>query len=442
MMKPMMRLFLALQLAGIFGATNGKEPYVALRGSDETSVTNHERASAYSNKNEFVRYLQLDNLREISLWEYMDQIDSKYSDAAHYSRFRSLVVAADRKDHLNVLTGITLLAPTDEGISREIQEFLLLPENNDILKEFIEYHMIPRVLSFLSPAFSRGSKVTTITKAGEYIDIKVNRQGVHFNMWANAISYVLTHESILYRIDRLLIPPSMNSRVPEKVLMTNVPNTTDVAVTNINYEFPIVIPDDFWGEGNDGTNDAVETSSDIPETTVSNPQLTDSSESPSLLPSDTPSLSLSDAPSMYPSDAPSTRPSDAPSTRPSDAPSSVPSDVPSIFPFEPPKLIVPFIVSDDSFGSQHTGTSFSSTMSPSSVPSNAPSSVPSAIPSSVPSVIPSSIPSNVPSITPSDVPSTIPSKVPMSEVRAATADLFWDLFSPGGIKRKVLPPKD
>ena len=437
----MNKILLTLVFQYIFVEAYGKD---SLRGSNEASVTYTKRfvqPSIDADQTKIRRDLELEDLLELSLWDYMDQVDKKYSETSQYSRFRSLVTAADRKDDLSELTGITLLAPIDDGISREIKDFLLEPQNKEILNEFVEYHIIPRVISFLSPEFEQTSTVTTFTLAGENMDISVNVKGVHFNQRSNAVAYALTNESILYKIDRLLIPPSMNSKIPEEVLMTNMKNTDNVFVADVNYEFPIAIPDDFWGEGNDGTDDAAEILSDIPSTVPS--------DSPSFIPSDTPSSS--------PSDFPSTSPSHVPSIYPSTAPSTIPSDIPSIFPVKAPAVIVPFVISEDSVVTAVTPSSSPSLMPsivssdipssfpitiPSSLPSNIPSSLPSNAPSSLPSNVPSSLPSYVPSSVPSDVPSTIPSVGPSTAVRDETTDLpgvFWDWFSPGGVKRNVSP---
>ena len=300
----------------------------------------------------------------------MEKVDKTFSEKGQYARFRSLVAGADLKDDLMELTGITLLAPTDSGISREIKDFLLQSENKAILREVVEYHMIPRVISFLSPELKQASKVTTFTVAGVDIDISINGKELSFNKMANAVAYALINESILYKIDRLLIPPSMNSRIPEEVLATNMKKTDKIVGPDLSYEFPITLPDTLLV---DSDVDPDDTTTEIPD-----------NQSP--VPSDSPSMAPSDSPSMAPSVAPSMSPSIGFST--------APSDVPSMFPVEPPVVKRPLIVFDDVSDI------------PSSQPSQYPSSSPSDVPSSIPSDLPSSIQSNVPSSIPSAIPST------------------------------------
>ena len=358
-MKNMIIISLLLQL--LLVVVHGKDSSIALRGSV---------VQLDDDKNEIRRHLLPEDLMTLSLWDYMEKVDKTFSEKGQYARFRSLVAGADLKDDLMELTGITLLAPTDSGISREIKDFLLQSENKAILREVVEYHMIPRVISFLSPELKQASKVTTFTVAGVDIDISVNGKELSFNKMANAVAYALINESILYKIDRLLIPPSMNSRIPEEVLATNMKKTDKIVGPDLSYEFPITLPDTLLV---DSDVDPDDTTTEIPD-----------NQSP--VPSDSPSMAPSDSPSLVPSVAPSMSPSIGFST--------APSDVPSMFPVEPPVVKRPLIVFDDVSDI------------PSSQPSQYPSSSPSDVPSSIPSDLPSSIQSNVPSSIPSTVPST------------------------------------
>ena len=358
-MKNMIIISLLLQL--LLVVVHGKDSSIALRGSV---------VQLDDDKNEIRRHLLPEDLMTLSLWDYMEKVDKTFSEKSQYARFRSLVAGADLKDDLMELTGITLLAPTDSGISREIKDFLLQSENKAILREVVEYHMIPRVISFLSPELKQASKVTTFTVAGVDIDISINGKELSFNKMANAVAYALINESILYKIDRLLIPPSMNSRIPEEVLATNMKKTDKIVGPDLSYEFPITLPDTLLV---DSDVDPDDTTTEIPD-----------NQSP--VPSDSPSMAPSDSPSMAPSVAPSMSPSIGFST--------APSDVPSMFPVEPPVVKRPLIVFDDVSDI------------PSSQPSQYPSSSPSDVPSSIPSDLPSSIQSNVPSSIPSAIPST------------------------------------
>jgi uncharacterized surface protein with fasciclin (FAS1) repeats len=360
-MKDMIIISLFLQL--LLVVVHGKDSSIALRGSVVQLPVDDD-------KNEIRRHLLPEDLMTLSLWDYMEKVDKTFSEKDQYARFRALVAGADLKDDLMELTGITLLAPTDSGISREIKDFLLQSENKVILREVVEYHMIPRVISFLSPELKQASKVTTFTVAGVDIDISVNGKELSFNKMANAVAYALINESIIYKIDRLLIPPSMNSRIPEEVLATNMKKTDKIVGPDLSYEFPITLPDTLLVDGD-----------------------VDPDDKPTEIP-DNQSPVPSDSPSMAPSDSPSMAPSVAPSMSPSIGFSTAPSDVPSMFPVEPPVVKLPLIVFDDVSDI------------PSSQPSQYPSSSPSDVPSSIPSDLPSSIQSNVPSSIPSTIPST------------------------------------
>jgi uncharacterized surface protein with fasciclin (FAS1) repeats len=399
---------------------DGKDTSAALRGSIDVSVRAGQQFEQSKEselpKRDVHRYLLPEDLMALSLWEYMDKVDDISVDDDEYSRFKALITAADRKDDLKELSGITLLAPHNDAISRDMKDFLLGPGNEKILEKIIEYHMIPRIVSFLSSEFKQQFRngvatVTTFTVSGENIDISVDKNGLNFNKYTHAIAYALTNESILYKIDRLLIPPSLNSKIQEDLLRKNSKGTDANVKPNTDYEFPIAIPNSFLENG------AI--TSDVPSMILS--------DSPSI----TPSLSPSDAPSLSPSDAPSLSPSDAPSISPTNAPSTIPSDIPSIFPVKAPLAITNGIVSEDNIAG--------STAIPSHVPSSTPSSIPSNVPSSIPSTISSSMPSDTTSTSPSDTPSSIPIVVPsnaLNEDIAVVPNFIWEVISHHEIQKK------
>jgi uncharacterized surface protein with fasciclin (FAS1) repeats len=334
------------------------------------------------------RWMQLD------LWQYMEAVDNEFVASPVYSKFMNLLVAANLEDKLRNATGMTLFAPDNAAITNEQYDFLLAPENEDVLVQTMEYHIVPNIVSYLS---LRGSQSETaeedagtdfVTRAGDRLDITVSEQGgVRINDNARALAFAFARQCILYRVDRLLTPPSLERKVPRGFFFTVA---TDILLGG-DFEFPIVVPDGLV------PSLFLSVPSDAPS---AGPIVVLSEEAMSVLPIDVPSSEPSDAPSMTPSDTPSNIPSDIPSSRPSDAPSTLPSDAPSSVPSDTPSTMP----------SDMPSTSPSD--SPSIVPSDMPSNAPSDAPSSVPSDAPSSIPSDAPSGTPSDAPSFIPSDAP------------------------------
>jgi uncharacterized surface protein with fasciclin (FAS1) repeats len=451
-------LLLLSLLVYLLTKCDGTDTSVVLRGSvnELVAVTpRHEQQqsiiSRLRNKHDVSRSLLPEDLMTLNLWEYMEKVDEKFDNNDEYSRFKALITAADRKDDLKELTGITLLAPNNDAISRDMKDFLLQSGNEKVLEKIVEYHMIPRIVSFLSSEFNQITNgiatITTFTVSGDNIDISVDKNGLHFNKYTDAISYALTNESILYKINRVLIPPSLNSEIPEEILMQNMKRKDENEKSDKSYEFPITVPNSFLFSG--------DSDSTIDSTKISDAPSMIPSDSPSISPlvfSDPPSITPSDTPSISPSDVPSMMMSDIPSNRPSMMPSTTQSDIPSLFPdAETSGIVSENTVASTSNMPSHIPSSIPSIIPssipsniPSSIPSNIPSSTPSNIPSSTPSNIPSSIPSAIPSSFPSDISSSIPSMVPSNAVNvsanfAPVPSFLWEIISHHEIKKKTLP---
>jgi uncharacterized surface protein with fasciclin (FAS1) repeats len=278
------------------------------------------------------RRLMPEDFMELSLWTYMETVEAEEEDLDLYSRFLALMKAAGKTDALSTLTGITLLAPSDDAISRNMKDFLLAADNIHILQEVMNYHIVPRVVSFLSSEFKNTingiASTTTFTVAGDNLNLSLDQNGFYINGVTNVLAYALTNESILYRIDRLLIPPSMNGVIPEELFLENSQPKENIQA-DIAYEFPVAIPDGFF-MSNTITDSG--TLSDMPSFVPSDVPSSHPSSAPSSLPSDTPSILpdfVIEVPSGIDSDSPSLSPSDIPSNTLSDVPSVIPSDVPT-----------------------------------------------------------------------------------------------------------------
>jgi uncharacterized surface protein with fasciclin (FAS1) repeats len=304
---------------------------------DETLVENVDMfpGKPTDKKESSSRRLMPENFMELSLWTYMETVDAEEQDLDLYTRFLAMMKAAGMTDALSTLTGITLLAPSDDAISRNMKDFLLAADNIHVLQEVMNYHVIPHVLSFLSSEFKATingvASSTTFTVAGENLNLSVDQNGFYINGVTNVLAYALTNQSILYRIDRLLIPPSVNGLIPEELLLENS-KINERIQADIAYEFPIAIPDGFFMSN---SISELGTFSDMPSIVSSDVPSSSPSTNPSSVPSDTPSILpdfTSAVPSGFGSDAPSLSPSDVPSNVLSNTPSRSPSDVPSTFP--------------------------------------------------------------------------------------------------------------
>jgi uncharacterized surface protein with fasciclin (FAS1) repeats len=352
----------------------------------------------------------LPGMMQLNLWEYMMAVDSQLSPV--YSKIMSLMVAAGMEDELRDAVGTTLFAPDNSAITAEQEAFLLDPANEDVLVRTMKYHVVPSIFSYLKINGDFGAQIDAIiTASGDTIDVMVTATGVMVNGQTRAVSFTLAEQSILYRIDKVLIPPALDGVLPKGFLLN-----TAIQLLGGEFELPVVVPDAF------GSDDYETMESDFPSIVPAWSPAIESEEAifpvaeaassgptkaTTGIASDSPSTEPSDTPSSVPSDSPSPVPSDAPSSVPSDALSFTPSSVPSDYPSSSPS-INPSSELLDKEGAE--GTIFSD--APSFVPSDAPSAVPSDSPSAVPSEVPSHVPSDAPSLVTSDAPSQVPSDSP------------------------------
>lgn len=313
----------------------------------------------------------------LNLWNYMVAVDMQYGP--HYSTLMTLMTAAGKEHQLSSMTGVTLFAPQNTAFTKELQDFLLAPKNQDILVQTMDYHLVPSIVSYLT--MNRDKEKTFNTSLGEKLKLKLTGDGLRINGSARAVSFNLVKESIIYRIDRILVPPTLKAALTENLvqpaLTTNTPG---------GFEFPIYIPEIF---GQDHVPSATPVPSDYPSMTPSvwtdpnSPASFVPSDSPSTLPSQVPtsrrfSTSI-DVPSALLSDVPSALPSDVPSVLPSDFPSALPSDFPSTFPSD-----VPSPLSNDEPSALSSG-------SLSALPSDAPSAGPGGVSSVISNDVPSAV---------------------------------------------------
>jgi uncharacterized surface protein with fasciclin (FAS1) repeats len=160
-----------------------------------------------------------------------------------FSNLQMLLVASGKEGLLRDSQDVTLFLPDNTALSAELTEFLMLPENFDLLQAVIDYHWVPEVVSHLSiiaaTAENNAPEKELQTQEGSYVKMSVCSGMLFINDMHRALSYSLTKRGILYRIPALLVPPSLLESIPSHLLslhlISNLP-------TDENLEFPIVIP--------------------------------------------------------------------------------------------------------------------------------------------------------------------------------------------------------
>lgn len=138
-----------------------------------------------------------------------------------FSTFLQLIEASGFADNIAGLSGVTLLAPTNDAIRDDTVEFLLADGNEAVLERTVTYHIIDSI--FNCAIQSVPNILLRGTVQGENIVVGLifddNNPGdilVSFNS-ATRQGEILTQQNIIYPIDTILVPPTNSTLVPRSV---------------------------------------------------------------------------------------------------------------------------------------------------------------------------------------------------------------------------------
>jgi uncharacterized surface protein with fasciclin (FAS1) repeats len=161
-----------------------------------------------------------------NLFSYMTEFNARVF--LRYSTFSTLWVASGLEALLRDSQHVTLLAPDNMGIDPRTRDFLLHPNNADVLRRVLSFHVLSTVFNFqgttsdgqaeAEPLLSTSSRTQPVsvslrTFGGQNITVEYSESRVLFN-GVPAISFALTETSILYRIEKLIIPHIVADIVP------------------------------------------------------------------------------------------------------------------------------------------------------------------------------------------------------------------------------------
>jgi uncharacterized surface protein with fasciclin (FAS1) repeats len=131
---------------------------------------------------------------------------------ASLSTFNSAVEAAGLSEALSQPGPYTVFAPSDEAFAAlppETLEQLLLPENQDQLRQILSYHVVPAALT--SDQLQSG-EVPNL--AGESLSVEADpsAQLVTVNEAAVTQPNIQASNGIVHVIDQVILPPALASR--------------------------------------------------------------------------------------------------------------------------------------------------------------------------------------------------------------------------------------
>ena len=127
-------------------------------------------------------------------------------------RFNTLVAAVGAADLTKTLSGpgpYTVFAPTDEAFSKlpaGTVEFLLMPENKEMLKSVLLYHVVPGNMAaknvLATPAM--------VTANGQRLDVVMSENGPMVDNAKIILTDIKTSNGTIHAIDAVVLPESMN----------------------------------------------------------------------------------------------------------------------------------------------------------------------------------------------------------------------------------------
>jgi uncharacterized surface protein with fasciclin (FAS1) repeats len=134
-----------------------------------------------------------------------------------FSTLLRLIKAAGLEDQLRKIQGVTLLAPNNNAIPPETEQFLLMPGNNKTLVDVLLYHVIDQVFNYAAETVPNILLVHTVQGENIVVGLVVpNNIEVSYNQ-ARQVDTLLTRDNIIYEIDTVLVPFSLSTVVPRSI---------------------------------------------------------------------------------------------------------------------------------------------------------------------------------------------------------------------------------
>ena len=147
-----------------------------------------------------------------------------------FSTLLRLIAAAGLEATLAEATGVTLIAPVNSGITAITETFLLQPGNEAILSDVMRYHVLTELFNFAAQKTSTVDLYDTLLQGARVVvGVVPMADGGVFTRYNQAVQsgYSLARESILYTVDRLLIPPLLRPVVPGVIFTNSTPVTAN-----------------------------------------------------------------------------------------------------------------------------------------------------------------------------------------------------------------------
>ena len=133
----------------------------------------------------------------------------------------------------------TILAPDNTALSDDLVTYLLSPGREALARTITRYNIIPKLSTHLMAAQEQEGRLAVTTLHGLKIDLQVEANNIVLaGTTARLLAFSLTSQGIVYRSDRLLLPPEARIYVPSTF---RPPSRVEIPPLS-RLEFPMVLP--------------------------------------------------------------------------------------------------------------------------------------------------------------------------------------------------------
>lgn len=141
---------------------------------------------------------------------FSDYTFLEYAELEDYlSTFASALEASGLMDSINMETGYTLFAPTDQAFDQLPEATLtelLLPENKEDLINILQYHIYPNTLRYND--ITEGMTVNTL--AGEELLFNEKESGMIINGDVTILDAdIETKNGLVHIVNKVMLPPNL-----------------------------------------------------------------------------------------------------------------------------------------------------------------------------------------------------------------------------------------
>ena len=158
--------------------------------------------------------------------------------AVKAGNFKSLVKALEASELVDALTrdtSYTVFAPTDDAFGKlpeSLLASLFQPENKEMLKTILLYHVVPGTLG--SKEVSSVRKLSTL--AGEAIQIRSSEGGVKIDQATVVQANVQASNGVIHVMDEVLLPASIKEQLAIKTpVMALLERAIELGVPHFNH---------------------------------------------------------------------------------------------------------------------------------------------------------------------------------------------------------------